>query len=394
MKSVPWALFALLAFGTSITFIREAWAVQSFQIGAFGLLAVTLVLPNQRLPQQLSPFLFTSVILYCAPLWGLCQLAFALTTSAADTWAAVLRWSALVAVFFLAQCIAPDLRYAVLDGFSWFATALAVLCMTQLFTSEGCVLWLIETAYTEIAGTFLSRNNYAQFVELALPLALFGALRDGRSPWAYTIASGALYASVIASASRAGTVLCTLELITILLIGFQRRREDGTRMVAVTVAAVILIATVFTLIVGWERVWIRFHDKDPFAGRREFLLATLDMAAHRPITGYGLGTFSSVYQRYAVKDFPFYVNEAHNDWAQFAAEGGIPFLLMIFLPFLRATPTALRTIWGIGLVAVVIHAYVDYPFRSLGVSAWLFAMLGIIYAIERESRHIPLHPRL
>jgi hypothetical protein len=39
-----------------------------------------------------------------------------------------------------------------------------------------------------------------------------------------------------------------------------------------------------------------------------------------------------VYQRYAIKDFPFYANHTHNDWAEFAADGGLPFLLIVGPP--------------------------------------------------------------
>jgi hypothetical protein len=74
-----------------------------------------------------------------------------------------------------------------------------------------------------------------------------------------------------------------------------------------------ILAAAFTLAVGWERVWLRFQQNDPYMVRREFIVAAADMAKQRPLTGYGLGTFPEVYQRYAIKDFPFYANHAHND---------------------------------------------------------------------------------
>jgi O-antigen ligase len=103
------------------------------------------------------------------------------------------------------------------------------------------------------------------------------------------------------------------------------------------------------------------------------------MVKHRPITGFGLGTYPAVCQRYAPVDFSFYVNHAHNDWAEFAADGGIPFLLLVFIPFAVAIPTAIRNPWGVGLIAVMCHACVDYPFPRPAVSGWMFAMLGALY---------------
>jgi O-antigen ligase len=99
-----------------------------------------------------------------------------------------------------------------------------------------------------------------------------------------------------------------------------------------------------------------------------------------------LGTFPEVYQQHAIKDFPFYANHAHNDWAEFAADGGVPFLLLVFIPFVAAVPTAVRHPWGLGLVAIMLHACVDYPFPRPAVSGWMFAMLGLLYVARNSDR--------
>ena len=58
------------------------------------------------------------------------------------------------------------------------------------------------------------------------------------------------------------------------------------------------------------------------------------------------------------------LNQAHNDWLQWAAEGGLPFVLLfaIFTAFLwkRAVPS----IYGMGTVAFLLHALVDYPMQQ------------------------------
>jgi O-antigen ligase len=119
--------------------------------------------------------------------------------------------------------------------------------------------------------------------------------------------------------------------------------------------------------------------------RREFIVAAVDMAKQRPLTGYGLGTFPEVYQRYAIKDFPFYANHTHNDWAEFAADGGVPFLLLVLIPFAAAVPSAIRNPWGLGLAAVMLHACVDYPFPRPAVSGWMFAVLALLYMARTQD---------
>jgi O-antigen ligase len=222
-----------------------------------------------------------------------------------------------------------------------------------------------------------------------LPIALWRALREGWRSWWYALAGGVLYASVIAVASRAGTVLCTAELLAMLVIGLVRLRDPKTGLPTRSTTAILVmvpvLAAAFTLAVGWERVWQRFQQNDPYLVRREFLAAALDMARHRPLTGYGLGTFPEVYQRYAIKDFPVYANHTHNDWAEFAADGGVPFLLLVLIPFAAGVPSAIRHPWGLGLVSIMLHACVDFPFPRPAVSCWMFAMLGLLYMVRTQD---------
>jgi O-antigen ligase len=383
-RVVAVCLFLLLVFSTATVFVRDAWALQSFQIGVFALLAVYLVAGIGRGQEHIAGGLAPWLV-YLIPLWGLIQILAHTTASSVETREAVLRWGALAGVFFLTQTVAQTrtARRNILSVFLIFATGMAVLCLTQLFTSEGKVLWIFPTGYPDVYATFPYYNNYAQFVELALPIALWRALREGWRSWWYALAGGLLYASVIGSASRAGSVLCTAELLTMLAIGLVRLRDPETGLPTRSTTAILVIvpvlAAAFTLAVGWERVWLRFQQNDPYLVRREFIVAAADMARQRPLTGYGLGTFPEVYQRYAIKDFPFYANHAHNDWAEFAADGGVPFLLLVLIPFAACVPAAVRNPWGLGLIAVMLHACVDYPFPRPAVSGWMFLMLALLF---------------
>jgi len=384
-------LLLLLVYCTTTVFVRDAWELQSFQIGIYLLLATVLLLGIRRRDEQVAGAV-TSWFVYLIPLWGLVQIFAHTTASSVETRQAVLRWGALAGAFFLTQTVARTrtARRNILSAFLIFATVMAVLCLTQLFTSEGRVLWIFPSGNPDIYATFPSYNNYAQFVELALPIALWRALREGWRSWWYALAGGILYASVIGSASRAGTALCTAELLAMIAIGLVRLRDPETGLPTRSTTAMLVVVPVLavglTLAVGWERVWQRFEQNDPYLVRREFIVAAMDMAKHRPLTGYGLGTFPEVYQRYAIKDFPFYANHTHNDWAEFAADGGIPFLLLVLIPFGACIPAAVRNPWGLGLVAVMLHACVDYPFPRPAVSGWMFLLLALLYRSQSSSK--------
>jgi hypothetical protein len=389
-KVVAVCLFLLLIHGTATVFVRQAWALQTFQIGVFVLLGVYMVAGIRRGNEQ-SARDWPAYFVYFVPLWGLMQIITHTTSSVFETRAAVLRWGALAGIFFLTQVVAKTRvsRRNLLSAFLVFATVMAVLCLTQLFTSQGKVLWIFDSGYPDVYASFPSYNNYAQFIELALPIALWRALREGWRSWWYMLSGGLLYGSVIGSASRAGAALCTAELLVIMILGLVKLRDAETgipsRATVSMVLMVPMLAAVFTLAVGWDRVWVRFQQNDPYLVRKEFMLAAVDMAKQRPLTGYGLDTFPAVYQRYAIKDYPFYANHTHNDWAEFAADGGIPFLLLLLIPFAAAIPAAIRNPWGLGLVAIMLHACLDFPFPRPAVSGWMFLLLAVLYMSRTNS---------
>ena len=384
-------LLLLLIFSTSTVFVQESWPIESFQIGVYALAATYLLYGIRRDSENLAGGVAPCLV-YFIPAWGVVQILAHTTASTMETREAILRWGALAAVFFLAQTVAGTsmAREAMLQAFLCFAAVMALLCLTQLFTSAGRVLWAFPSGYPDVYATFPNHNNYAQFIEVSLPIALWRTMRDGWRSWGYALIGGVMYASVIGAASRAGAILCTAELVAMLAIGMiQHGRQDFRRLLrssAVALVMVPLLAAIFTSVVGWQRIWERFQQNDAYEGRLEFTLSAIDMAKHRPLMGYGLDTFPEVYQQHAMKEFPFYVNHAHNDWAEFAADGGIPFLLLVFIPFAAAVPVAIRHPWGLGLAAVMLHACVDYPFPRPAVSGWMFAMLGLLYMARNSDR--------
>jgi O-antigen ligase len=140
------------------------------------------------------------------------------------------------------------------------------------------------------------------------------------------------------------------------------------------------LALVFAAVVGWAVLIGRFAEPDPLLGRRVMLSDTIAMIRARPFTGFGLGTFRTVYPAYSSFDFGSVVTHAHNDWAEWAADGGIPFGLLMVSIALWSIPKAVRTVWGVGLIAVFVHSLVDFPLAKPVLDLWLFALLGAIAA--------------
>jgi len=138
-------------------------------------------------------------------------------------------------------------------------------------------------------------------------------------------------------------------------------------------------------VVGWAVLWSRFQDPDPLKGRGEMLADTISMVRAKPYLGFGLGTFRTAYPAYGSVDFGAVVNHAHNDWAEWAADGGIPFSLLLLSIAMWSLPKAYKTIWGVGLVAVFVHGFVDFNLQKPVLDLWLFVLLGALAMAAGEK---------
>jgi len=135
---------------------------------------------------------------------------------------------------------------------------------------------------------------------------------------------------VIAAVSRAGAVLLAGESVALVFLAWRRGLISGPslrrRLAWTAVFSVTLVA-----VVGWQVTIEKFREPEPYRVRGELLRSSLAMLAERPLAGFGLGTWPIVYPAYARFDNGFTANHAHNDWAEWAAEGGVPFVALMGL---------------------------------------------------------------
>jgi O-antigen ligase len=280
------------------------------------------------------------------------------------------------------------LRALVIAGF-----VIAVIAPLQLYTSDGRIFWLFEVDYSNIAmGPFVYPNQFAAFIELLLPIALTQVFAD-RAGWKtfHGLAAVVMYAAVLASASRTGFALASVEILVVPLLAARRTSVDR-RQLLVSAAIFLGMLVVLGLAVGPERLIGKLQQKDPFSGRREYVESSLRMFRDRPLLGVGMGDWSAAYPAYATFDEGYFVNQAHNDWAQWAVEGGLPFVLMMLSVAVWCFPRALKTGWGLGVEVVFLHCLVDYPIQRMGVALVMFSLIGAIAgqgargASARQSR--------
>lgn len=378
-------LAAILFLGILSMWEPARWALSAFQVAVFLLAAASLV---RRRTIAVHP---TAVLLGLAAAWGLLQVASGWTVDRFKTLNEVLNWTVNLAVFALALEASSDSRRRerLLTAVLWFGTALAAVSMLTVFSSPpGKAFWIFDArSDLRTLGPFVYYNQYAAFMEAVLPLALVRAILDPKRRALYSVMGALLLASVVAGGSRMGTFLCLAEVLVIPLAALAQGLVSRRTMARVLLLSVSTLA-VLGAVAGWDIIWKRLQEPNPYAVRQGFLLSSLEMIRERPLRGFGLGTWSEVYPGFARFDDGRFANQAHNDWAQWAAEGGLPFFLLMLGVAGAAVRPAFRSLWGLGLLAVFVHCAVDYPMQQRPVlAAFFFAMLGILMA-ERPPRDL------
>jgi hypothetical protein len=375
-----YALLAILIYSVCTVWVPGRWALSGLQAMCFAAVAVVIWRSDSRGVWLTIPF----VGMAC---WAWIQRAAGWTEVRAATGDAALYWLTAACLVWLGYQ-AHSRRFLV--GFLIAGSAIALLGIVQLYSSGNRIFWLFPSGYDSmVIGPFVSPNNYAAFVELLIPLALVLGL-DSRRPAPYLMLAAALLAAVIASGSRAGAMLAMVECAAAFVLC---RGRGGSRpgMVAMFLAA----TGVFVAIIGYQFLWHRLSQTgDLYLVRREFLESSLAMIRMQPWRGFGLGTWPAVYPRFAVIDIGAAANHAHNEWVQWMAEGGVPALVLMLAVAITLLRPAIRTGWGIGILAVLLHSLVDYPFLRLGSAAWTFALFGAVAASESRGKAVGRIARL
>lgn len=365
---------ALLWFGLLTMRVEQRWALAAFELALFALAAGMIA--KRRLKIEIHP---VGALLAVAALWAAAQAMFRISADPQRSLQAALGWTVNCAAFSLAFTVTRNVR--VRERF------LRAQLLFALGLSVVAVLWLITSG---VLGPFVYKNQFAAYIESVLGIAIAAAVRDRRRAHVWLLIGGAaLFAAVVAGGSRAGSILCLAELVVLPVIACARGWI--TRRTLLQVGGMALAAAaVLVAVAGWETTWKRLQEPNPYAVREDLLRSSISMIEDRPVSGFGLGAWPSAYPSYARYDDGTFVNEAHNDWAQWAAEGGLPFLIVMLALVALLVKPAWNSLWGLGVLAVFVHAWVDYPFEQRpALAAFLFAMAGVLCATSSPAGDRP-----
>ncbi len=370
------ALLALLVWATISIALPWRWCRSVYEIGLF-VLAGSIFWRERDDPRRL----LNGVLLLAGPaLAGVLQLAAGVSVSPLDTLEAVVAWMAVFAAAFVARHTLAHtaLRHQFLTATAAAGGLAALVCLVQMPLRGSFILGVGIPDFDVIAGPFQNRNTYASFAELMLPVVIWKAIGSKRSAWFWWGVAALVPASVVATGSRAGSLLILCELGTLLLVQIRAKI-----LFPLTGVAIAVMAT------GWDTLADRFSHEDWSNHRRQLYTSTIAMIAERPAAGHGLGSFEAAYPRFATFDLDRRVNHAHNDWLEWAAEGGLALPAVIALFLSLAAWHARRHLWSWGIAFVIAHSVVDYPLQRPGMSGWFWALGGTVLAAASSEKRNP-----
>jgi len=275
-------------------------------------------------------------------------------------------------------------------------------------------------------GPFVNKNHFAGWMLMALPL-VFGLLCAsaarvawGRAPdWRRRViwwssaeanlvlllgaAAAVMALSLVLTMSRSGMLAFAVSVAVTGWWAIRRLPGSSQRLVVAGYFACLVV-----FVVGWagiDAVAARFGSADPSTINQRLPIwrDTWHIIRHFWLTGSGLNTYGVTTLFYQTSVPEFHLREAHNDYLQLAAEGG----LLLGVPIVCAMAALARDIrrrfigssgssyWirlgaVTGLIAVGIQSIVEFSLQMPGNAALFAVLCGIaLHHDRRPPRETP-----
>jgi O-antigen ligase len=303
-----------------------------------------------------------------------------------------------LALFAMAMVLPRQANRRLLQVIVVLAVASLLLGLAQLGAPQESPLNPYPQWAPAMNGFFASPNHQATLLVVAATLAcarlamVVGAWAPGRP---HRVLHGMAAALVLLLAtvalpltgSRAGVVLLILSCALVVVAHWPAWR-GGTRGRIALAAGLAVAALALFLALRWMQV----DAVDELRGPLRAL--TGEIAARFAPMGAGIGSYVPVFEQEAPRELLMasYVNHAHNEYAQWWLEAGVPAAIAMLLGAAALALTLLGLLRqpararGAGVTALVAlgailaHSLVDYPLRTPAILAVAATLAGIAAA--------------
>jgi len=389
-------LFVLLAFGVLAFGAVDEWSTFIFEVGA-GVLFLVWVgkqFASRQLKLSKNPLYLPAVVFFVLIL---AQIGLGISAYGYITKYEVLQYFSYgIVMLIAAECVCDeDARKNFGFALIVFGVFYAFFALAQQLSPNGKIFWLHTPRFHgSIYGSYVNHNHYAGLMEMLVPIPLvvsMGHLFRGGKRALVASCTVLMASTIFLSGSRGGMIAFVLEIVLFAALTLAQRGNPRAALGSVAVCTLILA---FLFFLGKGQVLGRLGDLGPGI-RLNITRDCLRMFFHRPVLGWGLGTFPTVYPSYRSFYTNLFINEAHNDYAQLLVETGVlGFALMIWFLiclYRRGWPTSRR--WEfkwdgalslaamLGCTGILLHSLVDFNLQ-IPANAALFYVLCALTASE------------
>lgn len=403
--------FGLLMFGPLAFGAVEPWSIFIVETGA--VLLTGLWLAKQWIDEEIS-ILWNQIYppMLCFGALVLLQLVLRISVYRHDTIAqAMLYCSYGLLCFLVTQTLlrASEAR-KIAVVLSVYGAAVASFALVQGVAPNGKIYWMRQPLLGGwIYGPYVNHNHYAGLMEMLVPIPMVIAashLAHDKTRIAAGISAAVMVGTIFLSGSRGGMLAIFTELLVVGILLY-RQKKDFRIAFGVAAFAIVLLSLLVWL--GGKDLTTRITSisteaRGEISGGMRLSIDrdTAKMFEHRPVLGWGLGTFPVVYPQFRSFYTNFFVNEAHNDYLQLLAEMGILgfsvmawFLFILFRQVRRKAhkwtsdvSSAVTLACALGVLGILVHSFVDFNLQIPANAAlfYVFCAIGSAPPLLQRSR--------
>lgn len=329
-----------------------------------------------------------------------------LSLTPGDTMLMLVRWLGYGLAFFLFAQAGRSRSRALVMMKALHAICLiyAALGLAMLILFGDTILGIEKWSYQGVAtATFVNRNSFATFIAFgfAIGVALFASSlmpnEASESPargrrLLYGVGLGLSLAALITSGSRMGLLTALVAGGVVLILAFAGRRPEARAPLVVLL--VTTLAGVLLLVLFGGRLSERLSGIENDAeGRFDLYRQVWTMISHRPLAGYGGGSFEMVFQLFHLPPLSPDViwNKAHSSYLTLAAELGLPAAIFIVASLVALGWRTMRSLndpsisrrvplAALGVMTVAaLHSLVDFSLEIQANAYFFAAVLGLTF---------------
>ena len=410
--------FGLLMFGPLAFGAVEPWSIFVVEAGAVLLLALWLT--KQWLDGEINVLgnpLFLPMVAFAGLI--VLQLVLRRTAYPHDTIGEGLLYCAYAMLCFLASQsllrVSQARKMAVI--LAVYGCVIASFALLQGVAPNGKLYWMRTPRLGGwIYGPYVNHNHYAGLMELLVPIPLvisLSHLAHEKTRIASGIAAAVMVGTIFLSGSRGGMLAIFVEL-SILGVVLSRQKKSMRIAIAAGAFAVVLVSLLVWL--GGKELTTRVASisteaRGEISGGMRLSIDhdAIQMFRHRPVLGWGLGTFPVVYPEFRSFFTNFFVNEAHNDYLQLLSEMGLlgfGTMIWFFIVLFRQIPRkiqqwpssvsgALTLACTLGISGILVHSLIDFNLQIPANAALFYVFCTLAAApplLQRSRKRRPVSP--